>query len=117
MTHVTPVPLGSKFDPPAVSMFAWEHLRKLENGERLDASAYATIGLQIEGEFGGGTVDIEGSNDGVHWHAMIDTQDNHMKFSYPGMADVGQTSRYLRPVVAGGDETTDVTVLALCRGT
>ncbi len=113
---IRPVNLGAKFDPPSAAMLVWDHLKAREAGDSLDTSLYRKISIQVEGEFDGATVNIEGSNDGEHWYALIDTQDNHFKFSFPGMADVGQMSRFLRPVVMGGGDMTDVTVFALCRG-
>ena len=116
MTAPQPVSLGHKFDPPAIQLLSWDHLKARETGASLDSFLFTKVGLQIEGEFSGATVNIEGSNDGDHWHVLIDIQDNHMKFSFPGMADVGQTARFIRPVIIDGDEMTDVSIFALCRG-
>ena len=113
---IRPVSLGHKFDPPAVQVLVWDHLKARETGSTLDSALFQSVSIQIEGEFDGATVNIEGSIDGEHWYALLDSQDNHFKFSFPGMAGVGQMSRFLRPVVIGGVDMTDVTVFALCRG-
>ncbi len=116
MTAIQPVSLGYKFDPPAIQMLVWDHLKARETGDTLDSALFRAISVQIEGEFDGATVNVEGSNDGEHWYALTDAQDNHLRLAFPGMADVGQMSRFLRPVVIGGADMTDVTVFALCRG-
>ncbi len=115
MTTIRPISIGID-KPPAVQLFVWEHLSVRESGDRLNSSAFNKIAIQLDGEWSTAKVNIEGSNDGEHWYTLIDSQDNHMQFSFPGLADIGQASRYIRPTVVGGDETTDVTVYALCRG-
>lgn len=116
MTAIRPIGLGPKFDPPMVQLLVWDHLYARVTGDRLDASSFSKVGIQIEGTFSTARVAIEGSIDGEHWYTFIDSQDNHMQFSFPALADIGQTARYVRPTVVGGDETTDVAVFALCKG-
>ncbi len=116
MTDVTPVKLGPKFAPPSVELFAWEGLKALETGNTMDSWLFSAIGLQIEGEFDSSTVTIEGSLDGQNWHVLLDSQENHLRLSAPGMSDIGQMTRYVRPVILGGGTLTFVTIHALCRG-
>lgn len=113
----SPVNLGVRDVPPLVIGYVWDHLKAQETGTQLDSAAYSRISVQIEGEFDGATVRIEGSNNGEVWHVLVDSQDNHMNVSFPGIADIGQLSRYIRPVVMGGSvELTDISVFAVCRG-
>ena len=116
MTVIRPVSLGSGFKPAAAQLFAWDNLKSLETGPSLDSSLYSRISIQIGGQFGGSTVNIEGSNDGNNWYVLIDAQDNHMRLSFPGISDIGQYSRYIRPTVLNGDVTTAITIFAMCRG-
>jgi hypothetical protein len=106
----------TKFNPPLAMMMVWDHFKAREVGDRFDSFPYKGIGIQIEGEFSGAVVNIEGSNDGEHWYTLLDSQNNHFTLSFSGMADIGQMSRFLRPAVTGGNETTGVSVFALCRG-
>jgi hypothetical protein len=115
MTGYRPISVGTD-KPPLVQLFVWEHLQARESGDLLDTSVFSKVAVQIEGVSSAVKVGIEGSIDGEHWYVLIDSQDNHMQYSFPGLADVGQVSRYIRPTVVGGDEMTDVTVYALCRG-
>jgi hypothetical protein len=114
---LTPVNLGIRDAPPLAIGYLWDHLKARETGTQLDSAAYSKISIQIDGEFDGAIVNIEGSNNGVVWYVLIDSQDNHMHVSFPGIADIGQLTRYIRPVIMGGSvELTDVSVFAVCRG-
>ena len=111
-----PVSTVHRTDIPTVQTFRWGGLKLLEAGTSLQACLFRVVSVQVEGQFQGYKVEIQGSNDGEHWYALIDTQDNHMIFSEPGFANVGQYCRLLRPEVIGGDEFTDVSIWAVCRG-
>jgi hypothetical protein len=117
MSEVHPVSLGIRDRPPLASGFTWKNLKARETGSLLDSAMYSKISIQIEGEFGGATVQIEGSNGGKTWHVLIDSQDNHLNVSFPGLADIGQLSRYIRPTVIGGSvELTNISIFAVCKG-
>ena len=116
MSTFEPVSTTLRADIPALATYCWKGLKKLENGTPMKVDIFRAISVQVEGEFHGFRVQIEGSNDGEHWYVLIDTQDNHMLFSEPTLADVGQGCRFLRPQVVGGDEFTDVSVWVVCRG-
>lgn len=109
----TAVDLGPPFKPPVGKKFVWDNLNG--TGDYIE-SLFDRISIQVEGEFGGASVSIEGSNDGKHWYVLVDSQDNHMSFMYPALADVGQMSQFLRPLASGGDETAVITVTAVCKG-
>ena len=108
--------VASRSDAPAATVQVWDHLKALETGDVLTVALFSRISVQIDGQFDGASVMVEGSNDGQHWYVLIDAQDNHMQFTYDNLADVGQLSRWLRPVVLGGGKMTDLTVTAFCRG-
>ncbi len=105
MSTFEPVSTTLRADIPALATYSWKGLKKLETGALMKVDIFRMISIQIEG-----------SNDGEHWYVLIDSQDNHMRFSEPALADVGQGCRFLRPEVIGGDEFTDVSVWAVCRG-
>ncbi len=117
MSSPRPINLGIRDAPPLAIGYVWDHLKARETGTQLDSAAYSKISIQIDGEFDGATVRIEGSNNGEVWHVLIDSQDSHMNVSFPGIADIGQLSRFIRPVIMGGsDEMTDISVFAVCKG-
>ena len=91
----------------------------LANGD--DGSAYADVDfvdrtVQIQGTFGaGGSITIEGSNDGTTWFALTDPQGNAITKTAAGIEIVEEAPLYTRPRVTAGDGTTALTVVLLAR--
>ncbi len=116
MSTFEPVSTTLRADIPALVTYCWKGLKNLETGAPMKVDIFRAISIQVEGEFHGFQVQIEGSNDGEHWYVLVDSQDNHMRLSEPTLANVGQYCRFLRPEVIGGDEFTNVSVWVVCRG-
>jgi hypothetical protein len=67
--------------------------------------------VQLAGTAGAGlNVVVEGSNDGTNWATLKDPFANPIAFTTAGISQIVEISRYIRPRVAGGDGTTNVTV-------
>jgi|SRR5215510_3186460 len=86
-----------------------------ETGLSIDLPIDAPMrSVQISGTFGaGGTVDIQGSNDGSNWFAMWSS---FAKADLTGvtaavLSDMVQNCKFLRPRVNGGDGTTNIQVI------
>jgi len=63
--------------------------------------------FSVDGTFGtGGSITLKGSNDGINYHALHDTEDNVLTFTAAGMKQIEETPRYVRPEVTAGDGTT-----------
>jgi hypothetical protein len=75
---------------------------------------YADRNIQMTGTFNGGTVVIEGSNDGANWHPLSDPQGNALTFTSGKIEQILEVTKYTRPRITSGTGLT-VTVLALCR--
>ena len=74
--------------------------------------------FQVEGTFGvGGTLVIEGTNDGVHWETLTNPQGASMIFTAAGIMQVTEVVMQMRPRVTGGDGTTTLNVTAFYRRT
>ena len=58
----------------------------------------------------GGTLKIEGSNDGANWSVLTDPQGNDLSFTASKIETVSEITRYIRPNVTAGDGTTALTV-------
>ena len=71
------------------------------------------MSIQIEGDFAGATVIIEGSNDGAHFHTLTDPTFTHLTFRSASLASVIETVRFIRPRVSGGEESTLINVTLL----
>lgn len=63
---------------------------------------WADRSVQVIGTFNGGTVTIEGSNDGATWAALTDPQGNAMTFTATKIEQVSEVTRYVRPRITAG---------------
>lgn len=71
--------------------------------------------IQAEGTFGGGTVKLQGSNDGTNWVDLDDTQGTAIGITAAGAAEFSTAMVYLRPLITGGTGD-DVNVTIALRG-
>ncbi len=102
----------SKFRGSEFTKVTWSGLTNGDSGEPIPAGLLAEKSIQVTGTFGtGGTVVIEGSNDGNNWFAMPDPQGNALSFTASGLKRVDMNTEYIRPRVSAGDATTSVTVI------
>lgn len=97
----------------------WTNLTTTDvDGEKVAYAGASDRTVQVVGTFGaGGTVVIEGSNDGTNWATLTDPQGNALSFTAAKVETVMELTRYIRPRVTGGDGTTDLTVILLMRST
>ncbi len=96
----------------------WEGLTQatLDEGDAFEGVGAADRSVQVFGTFGaGGTLRIEGSNDGTNWAALTDPQGNALDFTTAKIEAITELVRYLRPRVTGGDGTTSLTCVLLAR--
>jgi hypothetical protein len=74
--------------------------------------------FQVEGTFGvGGTLLVEGSNDGVHWETLTNPQGTPISITAAGIWQVTEVVMQMRPRVSGGDGSTALNVTAFYRRT
>jgi hypothetical protein len=72
--------------------------------------------VTVHGTFGaGGSITIQGSNDGTNWFALTDPQGNALTKTAAAIEQVLESPLYIRPLVTAGDGTTSLTVILLCR--
>jgi hypothetical protein len=84
------------------------------DGEPFQNPGSADRSVQVTGTFGaGGTVVLEGSNDGTNYRTLTDPQGNALSFTSAGLEAIQEITRYVRPRVTAGDGTTSLTV-TLC---
>jgi hypothetical protein len=97
-------------------LVTWTGLLNGDTGSRIEESDFADRTVQISGTFGsGGSVTIEGSNDGTNWDALTDPQGNAITKTAAALESITEAPRYLRPNVTAGDGTTDLVVTIWCR--
>lgn len=84
-----------------------------ETGEPLHHMGARSVSVQAEGVFAGATGYWEGSNDGVHYHTILNTHGVAMTGGAPGIMTTRDMVHYMRARISGGGPTTQVTFTAI----
>lgn len=85
-------------------------------GTAVEMPGSADRSVQVTGTFGtGGSVRIEGSNDGTNYAVLTDPQGNALDITAAKIETVMELTRYIRPRVTAGDGTTSLTVTMLVK--
>lgn len=103
---------------PIAKTVAWGPMANGDVGQPIPASLapYAERTFQVAGTFGvGGTVAIEGTNDGVNYAALKDVNGSSVSITSAGIVEVSAPVIGIRPHVTGGDGSTALTVTACIR--
>lgn len=97
-------------------IIGWTGLLNGDTGAAVELVDYADKTVTITGTFGtGGTLVLQGSNDGTNWFSLTDPQANAISKTAAAMEIVLEAPRYIRPNVTAGDGTTSLTVQMCCR--
>lgn len=97
-------------------IIGWTGLLNGDTGAAVEMVDYADKTVTITGTFGvGGTIAIQGSNNGTDWFSVTDPQGNAMSKTSAAMEIVIEGPRYIRPSVTAGDGTTSLAVQMCCR--
>ena len=86
-------------------------------GEGDNVSLLDDRSVQVEGEFWGASVIIEGSNDGEYYQPLTTLDALQAECKEPALMGIREYTRHLRPRVQGGDKHTKVTVSLMGRVT
>lgn len=89
----------------------WAAVLTGNTGAPFENPAFSDRSVQVTGTFGGATVTIEGSNDGITWFVLTDTSAASLSFAVAGLKQILQVARYMRPVVTGGAGSLDINLL------
>lgn len=97
-------------------VMTWANLTAAnDTGEAIEMPGSVNRSVQMSGTFGaGGKVVLEGSNNGNEWIVLTDGNGNVLRFTGPGLSNVGELTRYIRPRREAG-ASVDVTVDLLMR--
>lgn len=99
-------------------LITWTGLDNDDSGSPVELIDYPDKTATITGTFGaGGTIVIQGSNDGTNWFTMTDAQSAAVSKTAAAMELLVEAPRYIRPLVTAGDGTTSLTVQIMCRRT
>jgi hypothetical protein len=98
------------------ALFTWTGLDSDDSGIPISIIDYTDQTMTVFGTFGaGGSVTIQGSNNGSNWFTLTDPQGNALTKTAAAIELVVECPRYIRPLVTAGDGTTSLTVELLCR--
>jgi len=93
-------------------LVTWTGLANGDTGALVEGVDYADRTVQISGTFGtGGSVTIEGSNDGATFAPLTDPQGNAITKTAAGLEVIEEGPRYVRPNVTAGDGATNLPVM------
>ena len=95
---------SSVYAAKGVLITTW-NLATTETGDPEVAPQFPTKSVQVTGSFNGGTVVIEGSNDGVTYATLSDVTGTALSFTANGVEKVSENTRYIRPRVSAGSVT------------
>ncbi len=108
--------LNNAFDKGHLTQWTPLTFSGLDVGAVMEQFGEADRSVQVVGTFGvGGTVLIEGSNDGTNFSTLKDHLGVALSITTSGILSVDQIVRYLRPRVTAGDGTTSLTITVLSR--
>jgi hypothetical protein len=94
----------------------WTPLLNGDSGAPFAMPGFADRSVQVTGTFGaGGTVLIEGSNDGVTYSTLSDPQGVALSVTAALLKEISQICKLIRPRVSAGDGTTSLSVTLLAR--
>lgn len=89
-----------------------------EAGEKVTSQSWGDRSVQFGGTFGsGGTVVLEGSNDGATFFTLNDPFGNAITATAASLSQVLETTAFVRPRVSAGDGATAITVSLFARRT
>ena len=108
VTPTTTFPFETSRD---VAVTIWGGMAADDDGEPVRLAVYSDRSIQVAGTFGGASVTIGGSNDGLTYHALHDTSGNAMTLTEGNLQQIVELPVFLKPRVFGGDVTTDLRVI------
>lgn len=96
----------------------WSALANGDDGSAIELFGSSDRSIQVTGTFGaGGSVRLQGSNDGSNWAALTDPQGNDLNITSAKIEAITEITRYIRPLVTAGDGTTSLVVTVFARKT
>lgn len=97
-------------------LVVWSGLLNGDTGVPVELPEFPDKSFQVGGTVGvGGSVTLEGSNDGATYIALTDPQGNAITKTAAALEVAEESTRYTRPNVTAGDGTTSMTVTMVAR--
>lgn len=87
----------------------WTPLANGDSGSPVQFTGSTIRSIQFDGTFGaGGSISLEGSNDGTTYFVLTDPQGNAITKTAAALEAVQEATRFVRPRVTAGDGTTSL---------
>lgn len=97
-------------------VLTWAGLLQTDNGNAYEVLDYNDLCIQFFGTAGAAlALKFQGSNDGTNWEDLTDLQGNAISKTGAAIEQVSEAPRYVRPLVTGGDGTTNMTAVLVAR--
>lgn len=115
MAEITPV--ESSPGDASVRVVTWTEIGQSDTTIAVQLGAFPDRSVQVVGDFSGAaSLTIEGSNDGTNYEVLTDPQGDSLTFTAAGLKAIVEIPRYIKPVLASGDGSTDIDVILHCVG-
>lgn len=99
-----------------VKVISWANLLNGNSGEAVGFSSHPDKTVHVAGTFStGGSVNLEGSNDGTNWVILTDSAGTAITLTAAGLVTVTQNPLFIRPNVTAGDGSTAIDVILVAR--
>lgn len=98
----TPLALADKVDLSGVRVRTWSNMTTGDVGEPIILTKFNDRTIHATGTFGGATVTLEGSNDGVEFLPMRDVFNAVVSASSAKLITLTEVPLYVRPAITGG---------------
>ena len=94
----------------------WTGLLNGDDGSSWEGPDCADRSVAVTGTFGtGGSITIQGSNDGTNWFALTDPQGNAITKTAAALEQITEITKFVRPIVTAGDGTTSLVATMYAR--
>lgn len=108
LTSLIPTTWGNN-----VAIYTWASIPDDSTGESIKGPGFTDRSWQVSGAFGGATIVIEGSNDGINYFTLRDPFAVPLSYTAPDLREVTEMALWMRPRVIGGAAAA-VDVIAVC---
>jgi len=94
----------------------WTGLLNGDSGEPVDLTEFSDRSVQIAGTLGtGGTIAVEGSNDGVTYYTLKDLFGNSLSTTALLLSGIAEITKWVRVRVTAGNGSTSLQAIIVAR--
>lgn len=107
---------GQPVQDPTVAVVTWSGVLQGDTCSPVNLAHWADRSIEINGTPGsGGSIAVTGGNSGTNYFNLKDVFQNVLSSLGTGVYQINELTGYLQPVLTGGDGTTSLNLVMLCR--